>query len=39
MEGPATRSSTPISMSAERPSVMRMAMPLTFQNGRVSWTS
>ena len=39
MEGPAIRSSTPIGMSAVRPSVMMMAMPLTFQNGRVSCTS
>ena len=39
MEGPAIRSNTPASRSAERPNVIRMAMPLTFQNGRVSCTS
>jgi hypothetical protein len=39
MEGPAIRSRTPPRTKTERPSVIRMAMPLTFQNGRVSCTS
>jgi hypothetical protein len=37
--GPTVRSSTPTRMRAVSPNVMRMAMALAFQKGRVSSTS
>jgi hypothetical protein len=38
IEGPATKSKMPTKMNIERPRVMGIAIPLTFQNGRVSYT-